>query len=586
MSRYRWLAALLVALVAGVVTACGAGGEASATPTAEATADVTATPALTPTPTRTPLPPEAEAHTMIPPAVEESALAAIRERGAARVGVLFNYPPFGYLAEDGELRGYEVALARQIGERWGVDIEFVQVTRQTRLPALLAGEVDFVGAAVPHLRELEQMVEFSDTTFRGGYKLMIRAESAEDVDGALAIGPVGVVDEDAADAVALEAGRRGIEAPVERYDDIGGAVAALQGGEIGSIAARREQLMLAVQGSEGVAILEPFLLEEPYAFVVRKGDVPLRDLLSLTVQDMVAEGTIGEIFSTNFYGIPADVFPERAGEPAFTFETFPAEIPQGEPVIGRLQNGEPLRVAGLELAEEPAAFDSQPVYDGYNRALVNEIARRWNVPVVELPDTAGEAGLERLAAGEADLVVGVPYDRSLVGVVALSQPTQQRGVGLIHLVDVAVQGVLDLNTRPTVAVEPADVSRDLIEDNNQAPRAEEVDSFEEAYDRLMNRSAYAVVGDEVALALMAQSNDLIVMDERRYRPRDVALALPRYDPDFLALVNFTLQDMAADGTLESLRAQYIGPYLPEDADLEPLPIEFWPGSGDYLGFGE
>ncbi len=586
MTRHRWPLALILLLITGMLAACGGQTDAAATPTAGATADVSPTPALTPTPTRTPLPPEAEAHTMIPPSAEESALAAIRERGAARVGVLFNYPPFGYLAEDGELRGYEVALARQIGDRWGIDIEFVQVTRQTRLPALLAGEVDFVAAAVPHLRELEQMVEFSDTTFRGGYKLMIRAESATDISSALAVGPVGVIDEDAAMAVAQDAGQRGIEVPVERYGNIGAAAAALQSGEIGSIAARREELMLAAQGSEDVTVLEPFLLEEPYAFVVRKGDVPLRDLLSLTVQDMVAEGVIGEIFSTNFYGIPADVFPERAGEPAFTYETFPVEIPQGASVIDRLRNGEPLRVAGLELADEPAAFDSQPVYDGYNRALVNELARRWNVPVTELPDTEDEVGLERLAAGEADLVAGVPSERSLVGIVALSQPTHQRGLGLIHLADVAVQGILDLNARPTVAVEPVDASRDLIEDNNQAPRVETVDSFEEGYDRLMNRSAYAVVGDEVALALMNQAEELIVMDERRYRPRDVALALPRQDPDFLALVNFTLQDMAADGTLDDLRAQYIGPYLPEDVELEPLPLEFWPGSGAYLGFGE
>jgi polar amino acid transport system substrate-binding protein len=349
MTRHRWLLALILALITVMLAACGGQTDAAVTPTAGATVDVSPTPALTPTPTRTPLPPEAEAHTMIPPSAEESALADIRERGAARVGVLFNYPPFGYLAEDGELRGYEVALVRQIGERWGIDIEFVQVTRQTRLPALLAGEVDFVAAAVPHLRELEQMVEFSDTTFRGGYKLMIRAESAADIGSALAIGPVGVMDEDAAAAVVQDAEQRGVEVPVERYGDIDAAVAALQSGEIGSIAARREELMLAAQGSEDVAVLELSLLEEPYAFVVRKGDVPLRDLLSLTVQDMVAEGVIGEIFSTNFYGIPADVFPERAGEPAFTYETFPVEIPQGESVIDRLRNGEPLRVAGLEL---------------------------------------------------------------------------------------------------------------------------------------------------------------------------------------------------------------------------------------------
>lgn len=585
MPRPKWRFALLLAFIAGVITACGTPPDAAATPTSEVTVDASPTPALTPTSTRTPLPPEADALTPIPLSVEESALAAIRERGSARVGFLFNYPPFGYLAEDGELRGYEVALARQIGERWGVDVEFVQVTRQTRLPALLAGEVDFVAAAVPHRRELEQLVEFSDTTFRGGYMLLARAESAADMETALAAGPVGATEDEAEAAVAQAAGQRGVDTPIERFPDMSAAVAALQNGEIASLAARREQLMLAAQGNDDVAILEPYLLEEPYAFAVRKGDVPLRDLLSLTVQDMVAEGIIGEIFSTNFYGIPADVFPERAGEPSFAYETFPAEIPPGKSVLARLRSGEPLRVAGLELAEEPEPFDSQPVYDGYNRAVVNEMARRWGVAMTELPDTAGERGLERLTAGEADLVAGLTSNRSLVGIAALSQPIHQRGLRLIHLSDVAVRGILDLNARPSIAAEPVDASRDIIEDNNQAPRVETADSFEEAYDRLLNRSAYAVVGDEIALALMAQSEQLIAMGEDRYRPRDVALALPRQDPDFLALVNFTLQDMATDGTLDELRSQYFGPYLPEGAELEALELEIWPGSGDYFGFG-
>src|SRR5690606_39836801 len=111
------------------------------------------------------------------------------------------------------------------------------------------------------------------------------------------------------------------------------------------------------QSSEGFALLEELLLQEPYAFVVRRGDVALRDLLNLTIQDIIAAGELGSIFSTSFYGLPADVFPEWVGEPSFTFENFPAELPQGASVFERIQRGEPLRVAGLQLAEEYGRFD-------------------------------------------------------------------------------------------------------------------------------------------------------------------------------------------------------------------------------------
>ena len=64
------------------------------------------------------------------------------------------------------------------------------------------------------------------------------------------------------------------------------------------------------------------------------------------------------------------------------------------------------------------------------------------------------------------------------------------------------------------------------------------------------------------------------------------MGLPRHDPDFLSLVNFTLQDMYQDGTLDELRRQYFGPYQPPDTELEPLQMEVWPGDGSYLGIGQ
>ncbi|MGF1507481.1 MAG: hypothetical protein ACFB51_20505, partial [Anaerolineae bacterium] len=62
--------------------------------------------------------------------------------------------------------------------------------------------------------------------------------------------------------------------------------------------------------------------------------------------------------------------------------------------------------------------------------------------------------------------------------------------------------------------------------------------------------------------------------------------LPAADSDFQALVNFTLQDMAQDGTLEELAVRYFAPYRPEDEEIETFSPEIWPGEGGYLGFGQ
>lgn len=578
--RITLLLALLTLLAAGC----------AAEPTVEAVEPSEEAPPtelpVEPTPTRTPVPAEAVSVTPVPASVEESALAGIRDRGELRVGVLYNYLPLAGLAENGDVQGYEVALARHIAERWGVEITFVQVTRQTGLPMLYDGEVDMLAAAMPHRRELEQYVEFTATTFRGGYGVLVRADTAEQGLGILGNGAVAAVGNDAAEMLAQQAEGLGFEPAVQPYDGITAAVQALADIQVNSVVARREQLMLPDQSSEGFALLEDPLLQEPYAFVVRRGDVALRDLLDLTIQDIVAAGEIGSIFSTSFYGLPADVFPEWTGEPAFTFENFPTELPEGPSVFERIQQGEPLRVSGLELAEEYGRFDSQAIYDGYNRAVVNEMARRWGVSVEEQPQSTGQAGIDRLHAGEADLVVGLRSDLGLVGQVALSEAYYSRGLRLIHLEDVNVLSVLDLEVSPSIATNPVDESQAIIEDNNQAPRVTAMESFEEAYEGLQTRAYYAAVGDEYALMLMAQEDDTIEVDERLYRPQTFVMGLPRHDPDFLELVNFTLQDMHRDGTLEELRQQYFGPYQLEDAETEPFDMEVWPGDGSYLGIGQ
>jgi ABC-type amino acid transport substrate-binding protein len=151
--------------------------------------------------------------------------------------------------------------------------------------------------------------------------------------------------------------------------------------------------------------------------------------------------------------------------------------------------------------------------------------------------------------------------------------------------DVFVQGVGDLEYKPALAVTPVDVSQDLIEKNNRVPQIDVAGSYQEAFDALTARGVYAVVGDEYALTLMANADDRIDVIDVRYRPNDYVIALPRFDADFLDLVNYILQDMFLDGTLDRLQQQYFGPYLPEGSKLEDITLEIWPGDDSYLRVG-
>lgn len=568
---------ILMSIVVLVLAACSG---TSATPP-------TATISPSPTPVATPTQPFSEpAQTPIPSPVTESALLAIRERGELRVGTIYNYPPLSFLTSSGLVQGYEPALVEAIAERWGVRVTFIQVTRQTRFPMLAAGEVDMLAGAIPHRRDLEQFVEFTITTFRTGYATLVPSNSPVDSLEGSGIASLGVIGSDAEDAVMVYAGQHGLSPTLAHFLSPEEAVVALESGVVEALVGRRELIMRAARLAEDARVLNGLLAEEAYAFAVRRGDTPLRDLLDLTLYSIIADGTYGELYSANLYTFTPDLLPELTGESTYSFETFPAEILPVESGIERIKSAKPLRVAGLLLAATPAPFDGQPIADGYNRAVINEIARRWNVPVEEIPDSEGQAGLMMLAKGQADLVVGVRPDLAGIGNVAYSLPYYQRGLRLAHMRDVLVLGVDDLDFKTTMIVEPLAISEDLIKDNNGFPRIQAASSNQEAFDALVARGIEAVVGDEFALILMAQTDSRIRVVERLYRPVGHVIAVSPHDPEFLALINFTLQDMWRDGTLENLRQQYFGPYQPEGVALEPLVMEFWPGDGSYLGVGD
>ncbi|MBN1121498.1 MAG: transporter substrate-binding domain-containing protein [Anaerolineae bacterium] len=543
------------------------------------TADMVATPTRTPAPV-------AMNETPIPANVSESALKDIRENQLLRVGILYNYYPLAYLADNGQVKGYEADLLRKIAEYWEVEIEFVQVTRQTRFQMLAAGQVDIVAGAVPHRREFEQFAEFTGAIFYGGYVVAVPNDSGLDIASAL-VGPVAVLDTEALAVISDWLSQLGVASQIRVVTGMDEALSAMTTGEITAVIARRERLLEASEVDETVDLLDIADLEEPYAFAVRRGDTALRELINLTLAEMITANEVGRAYSANFFGLTANhPFPERLGDPVYTFDSFPDSVLSRDSVIDRIRRGEALRVAGLDLAEEPATFDSRPIFDGYNRAVINEMARRWNVPVTELSNSAGQAGLDLMAAGGADLVMGIRPDRPLIGSVAFSPPYYQVGLQLIHIQGVDISGVEALNFKPVAVIEPLDIGEDIIRDNNlEASRLELFTDREDAFEQLLGRAIYGVIGDEYATMLMMQGDDRITMVDELYRPKNYVIALPRDDADFIALVNFTLQDMERDGTLDRLREQYFSPYRPEGSEFEDLLIEFWPGDGGFLGVG-
>ncbi len=87
---------------------------------------------------------------------------SIKARGVVNIGILVDVPPYGILDDKNQPAGYDIDVARLLGERMGVKTNLVVVTGPNRIPYLLSGKVDMLVAVLAIVPERTKLVAFSE----------------------------------------------------------------------------------------------------------------------------------------------------------------------------------------------------------------------------------------------------------------------------------------------------------------------------------------------------------------------------------------------------------------------------------------
>jgi ABC-type amino acid transport substrate-binding protein len=531
----------------------------------------------------------------------ESGIARIMRDGVLRVGILYNEPPFGELNPRGEVFGFDADIARAFADAWGLSnadtgnsgVQFKQVTRQTAVDTLLSGQVDLLIAAMPHRRELDSRIEFSQSYYPGYQAILVRNGDGATVLQHMAERKIGVVVGNPAEvAVADWLNRVDYTFSVTRYLTLDQAIVALNSNEIDGVVESRVRLERAIVSEpERYRIVDDPVMPEPFAVGLRRQDANLRNLVNRTLQYLYQTGRLNELYQANFSGasLPDDTFVvwQNVGDEAPRIDQFPTDVPlPGSYVVPRLQTEGSLRVAGLrELPSD--APESARRLDGVNRALVNALAMRWNVTVVPV---AGDNLLELVNTGQADLAVGVTPDWNAAEQVDFTTYYLVHGLRLMLEANANVGGFGDLRGRwigifadePGVAEivrRQAEASRAIIDDIYTITREQDA-----AFVMLVDNNADAVFGDSLKLIphVQANPNELKLLTtgegESIWFSREfIGMAVPRNDIDFRLLVEYTMQELVRDGELQTILQPVM---MPNDM----LRFDLWPGSANFLGF--
>lgn len=108
----------------------------------------------------------------------------VQSAGKILVGTSADYPPFEYYDSNFQLDGFDIALAKELGKRMGVEVEFNDFAFSGLLDALRLGQVDAAISAISVTPDRQQLVDFTNLYYIGNDAALVRAGGTESIKSA------------------------------------------------------------------------------------------------------------------------------------------------------------------------------------------------------------------------------------------------------------------------------------------------------------------------------------------------------------------------------------------------------------------
>ncbi len=207
------------------------------------------------------------------------------QRGEAlRVALDPTFPPFEDVDARGQVVGFDVDLAREIGRRLDVSVSFIPIGFDGLADAVMAARADAVISAFPYDERLTQDVRYSQPYFEAGLVLTTRAGSALASPEQLAGATIAVEWGSQGDAWTREQGL----SDIVRTETPDAALDAVLSGR--ADAAVVDAVTAALFPKPGLTILAPPLVSEPYVIVLSRHAPKLAEAVDDALGSIIADG--------------------------------------------------------------------------------------------------------------------------------------------------------------------------------------------------------------------------------------------------------------------------------------------------------
>ncbi len=218
------------------------------------------------------------------------------------VGFDAEYPPYGYMADDGSYVGFDLDLAQEVCDRNGWTLVKQPIDWDAKDMELNSGSIDCIWNGFT-MTGREASYTFSEPYVDNSIVIVVRADSDIQTKDDLA-GKVVVTQADSSALAALTSEEDNDEnlalaasfAALEQVADYNTAFMNLESGVVDAIAVDIgvAQYQISQRGDLFRQLDEPISTEQ-YAIGFKLGNTELRDRVQATLNDMVADGTFDRI---------------------------------------------------------------------------------------------------------------------------------------------------------------------------------------------------------------------------------------------------------------------------------------------------
>ena len=221
------------------------------------------------------------------------------------VGFDAEFPPYGYMDENGEYVGFDLDLAAEVCERQGWELVKQPINWDTKDMELSSGSIDCIWNGFT-MNGREEEYTWSSPYIDNSQVFVVAADSGIATKADLSGKVVGVqADSSALAALEDEESQENLDlaasfASLNQFADYNTAFMELEAGSIDALAMDIGVANYQLKQREGYEIMagndpDEYLATEQYAIGFLKGNDELKDTVESTLLEMVDDGTFNEI---------------------------------------------------------------------------------------------------------------------------------------------------------------------------------------------------------------------------------------------------------------------------------------------------